>query len=165
MAPVLSFTAEEIWQAMPARPGKGESVFYETFSPTEPPPGAEDLLARWERLLDVRRHVNKALEGAKGEIGKSLEAAVTIAADAETSSFLAGFGEQLKEVFIVSAVQLIEDPSVAAGPVVSVERAPGAKCSRCWCWSTRIGEDPAHPEICPRCAGALADIGAEGGRA
>ena len=53
--------------------------------------------------------MNKALEGAKGEIGKSLEAAVTIAADAATCAFLAGFGEQLKEVFIVSAVELRED--------------------------------------------------------
>jgi len=165
MAPVLSFTAEEIWQAMPARPGKAESVFHETFSPTEPPPGASELLERWERLIEVRRHVNKALEGAKGQIGKSLDAAVTITADQGTSALLAGFGDQLKEVFIVSAVELVEADAATAGPVVTVGRAPGAKCSRCWCRSTRIGEDPAHPEICPRCAGALADIGAEGGRA
>ena len=160
MAPILSFTAEEIWQVMPARPGKGESVFLETFAPTPPPPGADELLARWERLIEIRRLVNKALENAKGEIGKSLEAAVTIAADAATCSFLAGFGEQLKDVFIVSAVELREDPAAAAGPVVTVARAPGAKCSRCWCWSTRVGETPSHPEVCPRCAGALAVIGA-----
>jgi isoleucyl-tRNA synthetase len=87
MAPILSFTAEEIWQTMPARPGKGESVFFETFVATAPPVGAADLLSRWERLIEVRRLVNKALESARGEIGKSLEAAVTITADAATAPF------------------------------------------------------------------------------
>jgi len=158
MSPILSFTAEEIWQVMPARPGKGASVFLEAFALTPPPPGADELLARWERLIDTRRLVNKALENARGEIGKSLEAAVTITADAATCSFLAGFGGQLKDVFIVSVVELREDPA-AAGPVVTVARAPGAKCPRCWCWSTRLGEASAHPEVCPRCAGALAMIG------
>jgi isoleucyl-tRNA synthetase len=165
MAPMLSFTAEEIWQAMPARPGKGESVFYEVFAPTAPPPGADGLLSRWERLIEVRRQVNKALEGAKGEIGKSLDAAVTITADAATGAFLAEFGEQLKEVFIVSAVELRVDAAAAAGAVVTVAPAPGGKCSRCWCRSTRLGETPAHPEVCPRCADALAQIGAGGRRA
>ncbi len=160
MAPILSFTAEEIWQVMPARPGKGESVFFETFAGTTPPPGADELLARWGRLIEIRRLVNKALENAKGQIGKSLEAAVTIDADGATSAFLASFGEQLKDVFIVSSVEIREDPAASAGPVVSVARAPGAKCSRCWCWSTRVGQAPAHPEVCPRCAGALAVLGA-----
>jgi len=159
MAPILSFTAEEIWQVMPAHPGKGESVFLETFAPTPAPEAAAELLARWERLIEIRRSVNKALEGAKGEIGKSLEAAVTITADASSVAFLASFGEQLKDTFIVSSVVLREDPT-AATPLVSVAHAPGLKCSRCWCWSTRVGEHPAHPEVCPRCSGALAAIGA-----
>jgi isoleucyl-tRNA synthetase len=145
---------------MPARPGKGESVFLETFAQTPPQPGADELLARWERLIETRRLVNKALESARGEIGKSLEAAVTIAADASTCSFLASFGDLLKDVLIVSSVAVQEDPAAAAGPSVTVARAPGSKCSRCWCWSTRVGETPSHPEVCPRCAGALAVIGA-----
>ena len=161
MSPVLSFTAEEIWQAMPPRAGRAESVFLVPFTPTPAPAGADELLARWERLLEVRRLVNKALEGAKGTIGKSLEAAVTIVADAGTRDFLAGFGGQLAEVFIVSAVELGEDPA-AKEPVVSVRRAPGSKCPRCWCWSTRVGEVAAHPEICPRCADALAAAGRGG---
>jgi isoleucyl-tRNA synthetase len=166
MAPVLSFTAEEVWQALPARPGKGASVFFETFAPTPPPADADALVARWERLIEVRRLVNKALEGAKGLVGKSLEAAVTVRADAAACAFLAGFGEALlKEVFIVSAVALRED-AAATAPEVLVERAPGRKCSRCWCWSTAVGEAPEHPEVCPRCAGALATIaGAGAGRA
>ncbi len=159
MSPVLSFTAEEVWQAMPARPGKGESVFLEIFAPTAPPADAAALLERWERLIEVRRLVNKALEGAKGVIGKSLEAALTIRADAATCGFLGGFGEALlKEVFIVSAVALRED-AAAAAPAVTVERAPGGKCARCWCWSTALGAVPEHPEVCPRCAGALASRG------
>jgi isoleucyl-tRNA synthetase len=165
MAPVLSFTAEEIWQAMPARPGKAESVFLETFRPTPPPADAEALLPRWDRLLELRRLVTKALEGAKGEIGKSLEAAVTVSADAATAAFLAGFGEaQLKEVFIVSGVEVRED-AAAAAPAVSVRRADGRKCGRCWCWSTGVGEAAAHPEVCPRCVAALTAIAAGGGRA
>jgi isoleucyl-tRNA synthetase len=156
MAPVLSFTAEEIWQALPAGEGKAESVFLATFRPTAAPAGAEELLARWERLLEVRRLVTKALEGAKGEIGKSLEAAVEIRADAATAGFLASFGEALlKEVFIVSGVEVRED-AAAAQPVVCARRADGRKCSRCWCWSTGVGAAAAHPEVCPRCAAALA---------
>jgi isoleucyl-tRNA synthetase len=162
MAPVLSFTAEEIWQAMPARPGKGASVFFEIFAPTPAPADADALLARWERLIELRRVVNKALEGAKGEIGKSLEAAVVVAADAETREFLAGFGEQLKDVFIVSAVELGPAPEGADGPAVTVRRAAGAKCARCWCWSTGLGSAAAHPEICPRCTAAIATIEAAG---
>jgi len=164
MSPVLSFTAEEIWQALPSRPGRAESVFLEPFAATAPAPDADRLLARWDRLIEVRRLVNKALEGAKAEIGKSLEAAVTISADAETRAFLAGFGGQLAEVFIVSAVELRED-AASKEPVVSVRRAAGRKCARCWCWSTRVGEAAAHPEICPRCAAALEAAGRGGGRA
>jgi isoleucyl-tRNA synthetase len=161
MAPVLSFTAEEVWQAMPGRASKAESVFLETFRPTPAPEGAEALLARWERLLEVRRLVTKALEGAKGEIGKSLEAAVTIGADPATAAFLASFGEaQLKEVFIVSGLEVLEDPGATA-PTVSVRRAAGRKCSRCWCWSAGVGSATAHPEVCPRCAEALATLGVD----
>ena len=66
MAPILSFTAEEIWQAMPARRGKAGERLPRPFAPTPPPAGAEELLARWDRLLEIRRQVNKALEGAEG---------------------------------------------------------------------------------------------------
>ncbi|HEY6000497.1 MAG TPA: isoleucine--tRNA ligase [bacterium] len=163
MAPVLSFTAEEIWQAMPARPGKAASVFLATCAPTAAPADAEALLARWERLLEVRRAVTKALEGARGEIGKSLEAAVTIGADAGTVALLASFGEtQLKEIFIVTGVTVREDPA-AASPAVEVRRAGGRKCGRCWTWSEGVGADAAHPEVCPRCASALAVIRAKRG--
>jgi isoleucyl-tRNA synthetase len=158
MAPVLSFTAEEIWQAMPGREGKSGSVFLEVFRPTQPPEGAEALLERWERILEVRRLVTKALEGAKGEIGKSLEAAVTLSADPATAAFLGSFSEaQLKEIFIVSGVEVRAD-AAAAGAVASVRRADGRKCSRCWSWSVGVGESETHPEVCPRCAAALATI-------
>jgi isoleucyl-tRNA synthetase len=161
MAPILSFTAEEIWQALPAAAGRGESVFLGAFPATAPPPDAEALLPRWERLQEIRRQVNKALEEARqgGALGQSLEARVEISADAETLSFLGSFGAGLKDVFIVSSLELLPGGPAAPAVGVAVARAPGAKCERCWCWSPGIGSSAEHPTVCPRCAGALAAIG------
>jgi isoleucyl-tRNA synthetase len=157
MAPVLPFTADEVW---PLIPGPRVESVHAAFFPAEE--GADDLvLARWEGLLEVRGAVTKALEEARAakRIASSLEARVEIKgrravldplrAHEETSSVFPG---NLANLFIVSAVTLVE----ADGDLsVDVQRAAGAKCERCWTYSTNVGRLAAHSGVCERCAAVL----------
>jgi isoleucyl-tRNA synthetase len=162
LAPVLSFTSEEVWRYMPARAEK--SVHLASF-PTLNPEWRDDLLAaRWERIIRVRADVSKALELARAAktIGHSLDAAVTIAAPEELLGFLRGYQWQLQNIFIVSKVELTDslegdcwDSESTAGLKVRVDAAPGEKCERCWCYSEELGTDAGHPTICPKCTAAV----------
>jgi isoleucyl-tRNA synthetase len=161
MAPVLTFTAEEAWRHAPG--AHGESVHLERF-PEVPLEWIDDRLkADWDRLLEVRREVAKALETARARklIGSGLEAGVRIAsAPEDIPALLAAKRDLLQTLFIVSRVELSGAASGAVvyesqeipGLVVVVDRAPGRKCERCWVWSERVGEDPRHPSLCERCA-------------
>jgi isoleucyl-tRNA synthetase len=108
--------------------------------------------------------VSKALEQARiaKVIGHSLDAAVAIAAPAELLSFLREYTAELKSVFIVSKVELVEELSGECytaegveGLTIRVTAAPGAKCERCWCYDEEIGKDSEHPTICPKCLKAV----------
>ena len=165
MAPVLTFTAEEAWRHAPGT--RSESVHFERF-PEVPLEWLDDrLAAEWDRLLEVRREVARALELARGRklIGSGLEASVRIAsAPEDIPALLADKRDLLKTLFIVSRVELHEAPTGAVvhesqeipGLVVVVDRAPGRKCERCWVWSERVGEDLRHPALCERCVPVIA---------
>jgi isoleucyl-tRNA synthetase len=165
MAPILTFTTEEAWRE--AAGAHGESVHLERF----PEPGREwldDTLKRdWDRLLEVRREVAKALETARASklIGSGLEAAVRIAAAPEDlPALLAAKRAILPTVFIVSAVELGAGPAAAVtyesqdipGLVVGIDRARGEKCERCWMRMESVGRDAAHPTLCERCVRVVA---------
>jgi isoleucyl-tRNA synthetase len=166
MAPILPFTAEEIWQHLPEFDGKAASVHLGRLP--DPDPGLKDeaLAARWEEVYRVRGEVTKALEEARVRklIGHALDASVTLSAPAELYARLAPYAAELRAVFIVSAADLREGPppegayrsSEIPGLAVQVAAAPGIKCARCWVHETTVGEDPAHPSICGRCRSALA---------
>lgn len=162
IAPVLSFTADEVWRYMPKQ--EEESVHLAQFPHLHPEHRDEALVERWERLIKVRAEVSKALEQARVQkvIGHSLDAAVVIAAPAELREFLQGYAAELKSIFIVSKVELVESlsgESYAAegvpGMLIRVGAAPGAKCERCWCYDEEIGKDDEHPTICPKCLAAV----------
>ncbi len=162
LAPVLSFTSEEVWRYMPAR--AEESVHLAPFPTLNPEWRDELLAARWERIIRVRADVSKALELARAAktIGHSLDAAVTIAAPEELLGFLRGYQWQLQSIFIVSKVELADslegdcwDSESTAGLKVRVGAAPGEKCERCWCYSEELGTDAGHPTICPKCTAAV----------
>ena len=149
LAPVMPFTAEEVWVAVPGN--STESVHLAVF----PQAGARDaeLEARWEKLLDVRRMAAVELEKARqaGTIGKSLEAKVVIeSSDAALRELLTGFGPVLETVLIVSQVEV--GPVTGSELRVKVLPAAGQKCVRCWRWTTDTGTNAAHPELCGRCA-------------
>ncbi|MBU5611414.1 isoleucine--tRNA ligase [Geomonas azotofigens] len=162
VAPVLSFTAEEVWAEMP---GTRETSVHLALFPALTPEVKDDALAvRWEKIIKIRSEVSKALELArvKKVIGHSLDAAVAIKASGETEALLKDYADQLAEIFIVSKAGLAGEVSgevyVAEGVdglEVGVSAAPGEKCERCWCYSEKLGEDAGHPGICPKCLAAV----------
>jgi isoleucyl-tRNA synthetase len=168
LAPVLTFTADEVWAHIPGR-GKPESVHLTLFPEERGEWLDERLGADWDRLLEVRGEVSRALEAARqqGRIGKGVDAVVHVvsAPEEEWLPLLLGKGEALlTTLFNVSGVRL--KARAAPGIAVSYESQdiPGLvlevvpaqalgwkKCERCWTWSPRVGEDDAHPMLCERC--------------
>ena len=151
MAPFLSFTAEEAWKAF----GDSESIFMETYGAIA---GADEaLLAKWSRLREIRDAVNKDIETlrAEGKVGASLQADITLAAGPEDHALLASLGDDLKFVFITSAVTL--QPGAAL--TVQVVPSSAEKCERCWHYRTDVGSDAAHPTLCGRCTSNLYGTG------
>jgi isoleucyl-tRNA synthetase len=147
MAPFLSFTAEEAWKVF----GNSESIFLETFAAL----GQNDdgLLAKWIRIREIRDAVNKEIEALRtaGQVGSSLQARVTLTAGPEDHALLASLGDDLKFVFITSAIDLVAGSAVQA----SVQASADAKCERCWHYRDDVGHDAAHPTLCGRCTSNL----------
>ena len=137
LAPILSFTAEEVWQKLPVA-GKPASVLLTALPSYRADIRSHELEARWEPLLEAREQVNKALEGVK----KRLEIAITLTADRETYAALHPYLNQLPVLFLVSRVTLRES-DVAGLQVEHNGPAPGTRCARCWVAVSDGGEDPA----------------------
>jgi isoleucyl-tRNA synthetase len=158
LAPILAFTADEVWEHIPrgSEADTPASVHLATFP--EPQHYDPDLIPRWDSLFSVREQVLGELEKARTNkvIGSSLEAAVAIDAGGPTYQLLKHYESQLRYVFIVSQVSLAESPTGELK--VQIERAKGEKCERCWNYSTRVGEFQRYPTVCERCAAALEEI-------
>ncbi len=147
MAPFLSFTAEEAWKTF----GSSESIFLETYRPIA---GADEgLAAKWTRIRAIRDVVNKEIEAlrATGQVGSSLQTNLTLTAAPEDHALLASLGDDLKFVFITSAIELVAGDALS----ISVKASSDAKCERCWHYRADVGQDPAHPTICGRCVSNL----------
>jgi isoleucyl-tRNA synthetase len=149
LSPILVFTADEIWESLPGE--RQASVHMAEFPAAEAREVDRDLLKTWDRLLEVRSAVQKALEEKRNDkvIGASLEARVILTAGGETRQLLDRYADQLAALFIVSQVDL--RAAEAAGMIVEVEHAEGAKCERCWNWSATVGEDVRYPTLDARC--------------
>jgi isoleucyl-tRNA synthetase len=168
IAPILVFTAEEVWREFPrgADASGAESVHLSLFpSPGElGAPLDPAARANWDRLLEVRTEVMRALESARNSktISSGLEAKVFLAADGDLAPLLAKYAATLPALFLVSQVELEPPPAAAQSALsVRVARADGAKCERCWNYSIHVGENAAFPTICERCTAALAEIAAD----
>ncbi|HYP26036.1 MAG TPA: isoleucine--tRNA ligase [Blastocatellia bacterium] len=148
-APILAFTADEIWENIPGR--REPSVHMAEFPDVSEAGADGELLERWERLLAIRSTVQKALEEKRSEkvLGASVEAHVTVGASADALSLLRQYEEQLPAIFIVSRVTLEETESDELK--VEVRHAEGAKCERCWNWSETVGRDERYPTLDERC--------------
>jgi isoleucyl-tRNA synthetase len=158
-APILCFTAEEIWQELEALQGRprweSSSVHTQEFPEPAGLPADPALLARWDRLASIREIVMKAIEEARaGKTiqGGSLETQVSVSGPGETLDFLRSFGEELRFLFLTSAVTLGAEADAVA---VTVLPAAGTKCQRCWNYTEDVGSDPEWPGACARCARAV----------
>ena len=167
VSPVLSFTAEEVWQNMPAVDGKEERVLLTDWPKAHKEYLNADLDARWDHFLSYRRDLTRILEGARQEhkIGHALDAAVTIYADGEDYDFLSSWQDQLATLLIVSEAKLVKGEAPADAVAgedhsdmkVVVEPSNAEKCERCWMHTDTVGSDASHPTLCARCAGVLSE--------
>ena len=168
LAPILTFTCEEVWQHLPKMPDRPESVHLAKFPEAGDVLGAASVPAEnaqqsqdWTALLSVREQAMKALEEERNSkrIGKSLEAQLIITAAEPAYSVLQRYADQLRYLFIVSAVTLTQGTGNGTGGVrVEVKKADGAKCERCWNYSTHVGEDKTYPTVCERCSAVLKQL-------
>ncbi len=167
LAPILSFTAEEIWQVMPGRDAAPKSVFFTTWHEF---PAVPVATIDWDALITLRQAVQRELEKLReaGTIGAPLEAVVDIYALPEFASRYNALGEELRFLTITSGARVHEahaapDAAVAAetgntvipGVWLQVRRSSGNKCVRCWHLTDDVGSDPAHAQLCGRCAGNI----------
>jgi isoleucyl-tRNA synthetase len=151
MAPFLSFTAEEAWTVF----GNSESIFMEIYAELAAPDAA--LLAKWGRIRELRDAVNKDIEvlRADGKVGSSLQAEVALQVTADDHTLLASLGDDLKFVFITSAIELIAGDA----QTILVKASSHTKCERCWHYRSDVGQDALHPTLCGRCTSNLFGTG------
>ncbi len=159
MAPFLSFTAEEAWAVL-GHAGKTpattrESIFMDSYVTLAEPDAAR--LAKWARIRELRDAVNKEIEvlRADGKLGSSLQANITLTVGPEDHALLASLGQDLKFVFITSAMDLLAADTLA----IQVSPSTDTKCERCWHYRDDVGTDSAHPTLCGRCTSNLYGAG------
>ncbi len=165
MAPLISYTADEVWHYLRKPAGAPDSVHLAVFpEPEEPTAGlseeARKRSANWDRLMPVRDAVLKSLEAAREEkkIGAALEARVRLKADGDLYPLLEQYAGELPALFIVSQVEL--EPQPGGDLSVEIGRAAGTKCERCWKYTNDVGSNAAFPTICAACAEAVEQTGA-----
>jgi isoleucyl-tRNA synthetase len=161
MAPFLSFTAEEAWTVLGTE-GKTpaatkDSVFIDTYASL----GALDpaLMSKWDRIREIRDVVNKDIEAlrATGQVGSSLQVQLVLTLGEADLTLLSSLGEDLKFVFITSAIELVAGAAMA----VSASASAAVKCERCWHYRDDVGHNAAHPTLCGRCTSNLFGAGEE----
>jgi len=167
MAPILSFTSDEVWQHMKGN-DRAPSVHADRFLPVNIAHKDPELASRWDEIITARKEVTKTLEVARKEkkIGHPLEASVTLGLSPELMDKLSPYRDQLRSIFIVSSVDMIEidrlgegfESETLPGLKVRVSPSSAAKCERCWVHDHTVGHDSSHPTICKRCLRALAEM-------
>jgi isoleucyl-tRNA synthetase len=165
LAPILTFTAEEVWLALPAYPGKAESVHLTQFPEVNGALLQPELAEKWKTLIAVKGEAAKAIETARQNkvLGHSLDAAVAVAAPEKLRPLLETHMEDLRALLIVSDLCVVDEQGIGEayrsaeipGLLVGVSRAKGAKCNRCWNYSGTVGANAEHPTLCARCLGNL----------
>lgn len=157
-APILSFTAEEVWQVLTR--ASSDSVFLTTWHRHELPKDAAALRARWSAIREIKAEVQKKLEALRvaGDIGASLQAEVEIHASGARYAVAAALGDDLRFVLLTSQARVVEVLDPAQEKII-VSRSPHPKCVRCWHYRADVGVDRAHPKLCGRCVANLFGAG------
>jgi isoleucyl-tRNA synthetase len=168
VAPIMSFTADEIWASLPKISNRAESVHLAYFPKPEEITGkigkadTKIIRADFETLLSVRDEALKALEIARQEkvIGRSEDAAITIHAPETVAKLLERYRNDFRFLLVISGVEIqasLPENGNAAVRVTAM-KAPGEKCERCWFYSTQVGKNERYPTVCERCTAALDEI-------
>lgn len=165
LTPILAFTCDEIWTAMKHDKSRNpEGPLFNNIPTADYIETDEAFIAKWDRIHEIRTDVQKALELARNEkvIGKPLEAKVTLYADGELADFLKSELKSLPEIFITSAVEIADGEGEFKGDVkglsITVNKADGEKCERCWKFSDTVGQDSEHPTLCAHCAETMKQL-------
>ena len=162
LAPILVFTADEIWENLPRSSNESSPSVHAALLPVADHGDYTELLTEWAHLFGYRDAVLAKLEEARiaKVIGSSLEAGVEISAGSHAYEKLSRHRDDLRYLFIVSQVDLLESNSELDADAVEIiiTRARGEKCERCWNYSTRVGESSRYPTVCERCVEALKEI-------
>jgi len=170
VAPILSFTAEEVWQSQADLKAAAPSVFLASWDAEKPLDEAGNkALEAWERLFAVREEAAKVLENLRQSktIGSSLEAEVDLWVEGDgLKAALEDCGEDLRYYFLTARAGVHKAPAppdaaksaALEGLWLKASRTPGRKCARCWNYYEALGEDKAHPELCGRCTAVVKDI-------
>lgn len=160
LAPILTFTADEIWEYLPHSVQEdARGILFNEMPKKNPDFADESLNAKWSDLIEIRGEVAKALEIARADkvIGHSLNANVKIYANGKTRELLESYKDELAAIFITSKVELLDGEGAYRSDIlkdfsVTVENAPGEKCERCWMYSESVGKNHEHPDLCERCS-------------
>ncbi len=159
LAPLTSFTAEEIWKYMPkTKDTDVESVMLTDYPTVNEQYENKEIREKWEKIVDIKEIVSKKLEEARAQkiIGHSLNAKVILYAEGNLYNFIKDNLKLLQSVFIISGLEVEENKMDAEVKLrVEIEQAEGEKCERCWMYSTTVGEDKENPTICHRCSEVL----------
>jgi isoleucyl-tRNA synthetase len=173
LAPILSFTAEEIWTYMRAKDRLPGSIFLSQMPQADPAMSDRELADRWDRIFKERVEVLKALEEArtKGIIGHSLDAKVVLVnqnggPNSSLGNLIKSDKSKIQDVLIVSQADISESVRSDSASLswyktellncqIAVSKAEGLKCERCWKYDTEVGRDAIHPTVCARCAAVL----------
>ena len=161
ISPVLSFTADEIWERIPDNLKSEESVHLSSWIESNPEYKNIELDKKWNKIYNLRKEVNRKLEAERQEglIGHSLDARVILNITNDEFSFLKDYTEgEVADLFIVSQVKFINEgleSSEIEGVNIGVEKASGKKCERCWKYDEEVGKNNIHDDVCPRCVSVL----------
>jgi len=165
LAPILSFTSEEIWLSLPSYGGKETCVHLTQFPEVNPKYLDMNLAQSWSTMISLRGEIFRAIEIARKNkvVGHSLDARVDISPPGDLQSFLEVHLEDIKTLLILSQINIVEeggikDPYIStefAGLTIGVTKARGKKCDRCWVYSETVGANREHPTICDRCLSNL----------
>ena len=169
VAPIMSFTADEVWKFLPKVSNRPDSVHVAYFPSSREitgdgvdPAAAKTVRADFDALMKVRDEVNKALEVPRKEkiIGTGLEAAVTIHAPQDVYTVLNKYPNDLRFLLLVSKaeIKLAGNGNPGGTLHVDVTKAPGEKCDRCWNYSTQVGKSQRYPTVCERCLAVLEEL-------
>lgn len=156
IAPIMSFTAEEIWSYLPhCAADNSESIFLNQMPEKSGIEFGDEFIAKWELIYSTREAVNKVLEEKRNEkvIGKSLEANIVIHCGDDMFEKYSSLSDHLAEILIVSGVSVVKDRD--GETEFEVVKATGDKCERCWAYSETVGKDSEHPTLCSRCASVV----------